>query len=132
MALDIGGREFIFAPGGATAAWPLTTYAQEVGKLPTVGFAERAGEIAAEFALFKVDVIVTAGDAQVLAAKRPRSISPQNFKVCHDPSTTDAPSIGAVSYLCTTLYGVTATRGGDFALRHDHLPCDQGRPRHRE
>ena len=34
------------------------------------GVAERAGEIAAEFVRLKVDVIVTAGDAQVLAIKR--------------------------------------------------------------
>jgi putative tryptophan/tyrosine transport system substrate-binding protein len=34
------------------------------------GVLTRAGEIAAEFAGLKVDVIVTAGDAQVLATKR--------------------------------------------------------------
>jgi hypothetical protein len=37
---------------------------------PTEDLVERANEIAAEFVRLKVDVIVTGGDAQALAAKR--------------------------------------------------------------
>ena len=49
------------------------------------GVAKRAGEIAAEFVQLKVDVIVMAGDAQVLAAKRETEIIPIVVAVAGDP-----------------------------------------------
>jgi putative ABC transport system substrate-binding protein len=49
------------------------------------GIVERAGEIAGEFARLKVDVIVMAGDAQLLAAKRATASVPIVFAAAGDP-----------------------------------------------
>jgi putative ABC transport system substrate-binding protein len=49
------------------------------------GRSERYDEIAAEFARLKVDVIVTGGNAPVLAAKRATSVIPIVFTVAGDP-----------------------------------------------
>jgi putative ABC transport system substrate-binding protein len=49
------------------------------------GSIERAGEIAAEFARLKIDVIVTAGDAQVRAVKRTTDVIPIVFAAAGDP-----------------------------------------------
>jgi putative ABC transport system substrate-binding protein len=49
------------------------------------GVVERAGEIAAELARLKVDVIVMSGDAQVLAAKRAAPDTPIVIASAGDP-----------------------------------------------
>ena len=49
------------------------------------GIVERAGDIAAEFARLKVDVIVLAGDAQARAAKRAAPDVPIVFAAAGDP-----------------------------------------------
>ena len=49
------------------------------------GSIERAGEIAAEFVGLKIDVIVTAGDAQVRAVKRTTDVIPIVFAAAGDP-----------------------------------------------
>jgi putative ABC transport system substrate-binding protein len=71
-------------PSTATVDRPLTgPFVQRLAELgwvagrsividyrPAEGLVERAGEIVAEFVRLKVDVIVTGGDAQALAAKQ--------------------------------------------------------------
>jgi putative tryptophan/tyrosine transport system substrate-binding protein len=52
------------------------------------GRAERAAEIAAEFARLKVDVIVTSGAVNILAAKRAAPTTPIVFAVTADPVGT--------------------------------------------
>src|SRR5260370_12671788 len=49
------------------------------------GVVARAGEIAAEYAQQKVDVIVVSGDAQVLAAKRATAVIPIVIAASADP-----------------------------------------------
>src|SRR6516165_1151714 len=49
------------------------------------GSNERFAQIAAEFVRLKVDVIVTAGTPQVLAAKQATSVIPIVFAVAGDP-----------------------------------------------
>ena len=120
-------REFITLVGGTAVSWPLAAYAQQPGKLPTIGFlgtttasawgpwtaafvqrlrelgwtegrtiaieyrwadarSERFTEIATEFVRLKVDVIVTGGNA-ALVAKQATSIIPIVF-VLGDPVGT--------------------------------------------
>src|SRR5262245_43939535 len=49
---------------------------------------ERYAQIAAEFVRLKVDVIVTSGTAQVLAAKQATSVIPIGFATAGDPVPT--------------------------------------------
>jgi len=119
-------REFITLLGGAAVAWPLVGWAQQAGKLPTIGFlgqstrsagsewtvafvqrlrelgwnegrtlaieyrwaegrAERAAQSTAEFVRLKVDIIVTSGTPQTLAAKQATSVIPIVFATAGDP-----------------------------------------------
>ena len=59
------------------------------------GRTERFAEIAAEFVRLKVDVIVTAGTAAVLAAKQATSVIPIVFAVAGDPVGTGLVAAGA-------------------------------------
>jgi putative tryptophan/tyrosine transport system substrate-binding protein len=127
--LDVRRREFITLLGGAAAAWPLATRAQQAGKLPTIGVlgaatpsvwapwvavfvqrlrergwiegrtiaieyrwaegrTERAAEIAAEFVRLKVDVMLTSGTANVIAAKQATAVVPIVFVLAGDPVVT--------------------------------------------
>jgi len=54
------------------------------------GSGERAAEIAAEFVRLKVNIIVTSGTPQILAAKRATSIIPIVFATSGDPVGTSA------------------------------------------
>src|SRR5205809_1399656 len=76
------------------------------------GRSERAAEIAAEFVRLKVDVIVTAGTPQVLAAKQATSVIPIVFAVAGDPVGT-----GIVASLARPGGNVTclATLAADLA-----------------
>jgi putative ABC transport system substrate-binding protein len=111
---------------GGAAAWPLAARAQQVGKLPTIGYlgaatrsvesqrlavfaqrlrelgwsegrtiaieyrwpegrSEHLTEIAAELVRLKVDILVTAGTPQALAAKHATSVIPIVFTGVGDP-----------------------------------------------
>ena len=116
-------RDFITVLSSAAAIWPLSTRAQQAGKLPTIGFlgantptvlnapfvqrlrelgwiegrtvtieyrwaegrSERIAEIVAEFTRLKVDVIVTYGNAAVVAVMQATSVIPIVFAVAGDP-----------------------------------------------
>jgi putative tryptophan/tyrosine transport system substrate-binding protein len=86
-------------PSTATVDRPLTgPFAQRLAELgwvdgrsvvidyrPAEGLVERAGDIAAEFVRLKVDVIVTGGDAQALAAKQATRVIPIVFGAAGGP-----------------------------------------------
>jgi putative ABC transport system substrate-binding protein len=127
--VNVTRRNSIALLGGAAAAYPLATHAQQPAKLPTIGFlspttasvdnrrsaafvqrlrelgwiegrtvaievrsaegrSERATEIVAEFVRQKVDVIVTAGTVNVLAAKHATSVIPIVVVTAGDPVGT--------------------------------------------
>jgi putative ABC transport system substrate-binding protein len=79
----------------------------------TEGLTERAAEIAAEFVRLKVDVIVTSGTPQVVAAKQATSVIPIVFAVAGDPVGTDlvvslarpGSNVTGLSTLATDLAG---------------------------
>lgn len=86
--------------GGDASAWSTWTvaFAQRLSELGwvegrnvaieyrwTEGRNERAAEIAAEFVRLKVDVIVTAGTANIIAAKQATSAIPIVFALASDP-----------------------------------------------
>jgi putative ABC transport system substrate-binding protein len=76
------------------------------------GLSERAAEIAAEFVRLKVDVIVTSGTPQTLAAKQATSVIPIVFAPAGDPVGS-----GLVASLARPGGNVTglATMGADLA-----------------
>src|SRR5262249_53679960 len=90
--------------GGATLAGlgpRVAPFAQRLGELGWIegrkvegkyqwaeGRTDRAAEIAAEFARLKVDVIVTGGTANVVAAKNATSVIPIVFAAATDPVVT--------------------------------------------
>jgi len=121
----IGRREFITLLGGA-AVFAVAARAQQLAKLPTIGFlgqstrsassewvaafvqrlrelgwiegrtvaieyrwsegrTERAAQSTAEFVRLKVDIIVTSGTPQTLAAKQATSVIPIVFATAGDP-----------------------------------------------
>jgi putative ABC transport system substrate-binding protein len=124
--VDVRRREFIALVGAAAATWPLGGYAQQLGKILTIGLiganteavdrpriaafvqrlgelgwvqgrnividyrsaggiVERVGEFRAEFVRLPVAVLLTAGDAQVLAAMRAAPTIPIVFFAAGDP-----------------------------------------------
>jgi putative tryptophan/tyrosine transport system substrate-binding protein len=88
------------------------------------GIVERAGEIAAEFARLKVDVIVVSGDAQVLAAKQAAPDIPIVIASAGDPV-----SQGLVASLARPGGNITGfsvqlidTAGKRIELLHEIVP----------
>jgi putative ABC transport system substrate-binding protein len=89
---------YLGAQSQDTDLWRRTAFAQRLGELGWVdgrnikieyrwadGRVDRAAEIAAEFVRLRVDVIVTYGDAYVLAAKRATTTIPIVFVAAGDP-----------------------------------------------
>jgi putative tryptophan/tyrosine transport system substrate-binding protein len=86
--------------------------------------AERAREIAAEFVRLKVDVIVTAGTVDVLAAKQATSSIPIVFAAAGDP--VGAGLVESLARPGNNVTGlsleVTGTAGKRLGLLHDVIP----------
>jgi putative ABC transport system substrate-binding protein len=80
------------------------------------GRPERAAEIAAEFVRRKVDVIVTSGTPQVLAAKQATSAIPIVFAVAGDPVGT------ALVASLARPGGNRSVRSGDRSSRQEDRP----------
>jgi putative ABC transport system substrate-binding protein len=95
-------REFIMLLGGAAFVWPLAARAQQLGRLPTIGFLSgtSAAGSARPVAAFvqrlrelgwidgRTVTIVTEGNAPALAAKQATSVVPIVFAVAGDPVGT--------------------------------------------
>ena len=90
------GREYAFGRGPSARRFFATAARTRLGRGSHIaievrwaeGRNERFAEIAAEFVRLKVDVIVTAGTAAVVAAKQATSVIPIVFAVAGDPVGT--------------------------------------------
>jgi len=129
---------FMFASTAAAEHIRRVAFVQRLGELGWIdgrdviieyrsaeGAAERAGEIAAEFIQLKVDVMVMAGDAQTLAAKRATDTIPIVFAGASDPVGNGlVASLARPGGNITGLSGQVAdTAGKRIELLHDLIPA---------
>jgi putative ABC transport system substrate-binding protein len=128
---------FLFASTAAAERPRRVAFVQRLGELGWVegrsvvieyrsaeGVVKRAGEIAAELVQLKVDVIVMAGDAQVLAAKRATEVIPI-VAVAGDPVGNGlVASLARPGGNITGLSGQVAdTAGKRVELLHEVVPA---------
>ena len=129
---------FLFASTAAVEHPRRVAFVQRLGELGWVeghsvvieyrsaeGVVKRAGEIAAELVQRKVDVIVMAGDAQVLAAKRATEVIPIVVAVAGDPVGNGlVASLARPGGNITGLSGQVAdTAGKRVELLHEVVPA---------